>query len=70
MHDCYDTDARRQLAAEHVGRLAEYMRSSRPLAADESDSAHLAAIRALLRRAAHLGRSTEPERPIPSYTPK
>jgi len=70
MHDCYDTDARRQLATEHAQRLAEDMRRSRPFAPDESDPAHLAAIRALLQWAAHLGRSKELERPIPSYTPK
>ena len=70
MHDCYDTDARRQLALEHAQRLADDMRRSRPLTPVAAGPAHFVGIRELLQRAAHIGRGKELEPAVPSYTPK
>ena len=70
MHDCYDTDARRQLALDHAQRLADDMRRSRPLAPVAGDPARFLGIRELLQRAAHIGRGKDLDPAIPFYTPK
>jgi hypothetical protein len=70
MHDCYDTDARRQLALDHAKRLADDMRRSRPLRPVATGPGHFVGIRELLQRAAHIGRGKDLEPAVPSYTPK
>ena len=70
MHDCYDKDARRQLALEYTQRLADDMRRSRPLAPVAAGPAHFLGIRELLQRAAHIGRGKDLDPAIPFYTPK
>ncbi len=57
----YDNEARRLFAREHAERLADDMRRSRPLTANEAGYAGRSGISELLRRAARYRNTEEPE---------
>lgn len=63
----YDNETRLQLAREQADRLADEMRRSRRLTADEAGNPSPARLREPLRRAARRRGAKEPEPTIPAY---